>query len=393
MENNEKNEKNQQENNNDNQTTSNNNKSSQTNNVNSSINQNSDIQRKLQILIKAYKEEHSKYESLQKSIDEIKIEKIQDEALISKLRNENNSLQDALSKKDPNFFDNLINTPKVLAQKDIQQINEEKKLCEDQNIQLIKQIEKISQEKEESENNLKEEIEKLKAENEKCKNIIKQKQTTIDSLNAMLKDNEPNKNYKEKENSELKRENLEIIEKIKELEKQNNMYLENIESFKLQMIKLSKLENQYKENNKIFDSEKYIFKGILINHKDNNEIFFGKKVFIFFDNLEKNYIYILVEVDNFFCVNISDFGINYIDGSKSKVGICFIENSNKKNTHLEFDRNNLYGNSTIKMACEFSEEECKYIMDYYKKKKKIYDKKIKKEEEQKDINSFMFNDF
>ena len=394
MENKNKNEQNQQkfiDNDNLNLT---NNKFSQSTTVKNKSNQNSDLQRKLQILVKAYKEEHSKYESLQKMVDEIKLEKIQNEALITKLRNENNSLQDALSKKDPNFFDNLINYTKVLTEKEIQQINEEKKLCEEQNIQLIKQIEKLTQEKEESENKLKEEITKLNEENEKFKNIVKQNQTTIESLNAILKDNESNINYKDIQNTELKRENSEMHIKIKKLEEQNNIYLESIKSFKLQITELSKLENQYKENNKMIASENYMFKGTLINHKDNNEKFFGKKIFIFFGNLEKSYIYVVIEVDNFFCVNVNDFGINYIEKSKSKVGICFIDNTNKKIRNFGFDEEDWSLNNTIKkMACEFSEEECKYIMDFYRIKKKIYDKKIKTEEDKKDINNLMLNDF
>ena len=360
MENNDKNEQNQQENLN---------------------NHNSELQRRLQILVKAYKEEQSKIESLEKTIKEIKLEKIQNEALISKLRNENNSLQDALSKEDPNFFDNLINSTKVLTQEEINQIKEEKKLCEEQNTQLIKQIEKLMQEKEESENNLKEEIKKLNSENQNYRNNIQQKQTTIESLNATLRDNESNKKYKDIQNSELKQENSKVREKLKNLEDQNNIYLESIKSFQTQIAEFSKLENQFKT----LDSENNIFKGTLINHKDNNERFFGKKIYIFFDSLDKNYIYIIVEVDNFYCINVNDFGINYIDGSKNKLGICFIDNNNnKKVKNLGFVGDNWSANNIIKkMACKFSEEECKNILDFYKKKKQIYDKKTKIKEEQK----------
>ena len=369
-----------------------------------------DLQKKLLVMTKALLEERSKSQTLLNEIDKLKLEKIKNEEIISKIKNENNSLQDSLSKLDPEiFFDNMLKNTKNenISLEDYsaiktqnQELKNEKNIIEEENKKLKSEINTVLKQNDQILDNLKIENKKLKDNSSFQEKIINELRTKISSLNELFKDYEKNKSMNENEISSLSQEKTHLLKKIKLLENQNETFSQNTQQLKNQFSELIekklKLELQFDDYKETIKSDNYIFKGTLLNHKDNKETLFGKTIYLYFTN--DNKVYIIVNDDDFFCVHIHDLGIIYLENSKTKIAICFFRNNNK--VIGNFTNNENVNNTDMwpiktklnKIACEFTQKECNYIMEFFKKSKEKYEASINSEEEKKEIMSYLIND-
>ena len=386
-----------------------------------------ELNSKINVLIKGIKEEREKTKKLTNDIEVLNLDKIVKEETISKLKNENESLNSILSKDDPkSYFENItkLNTdinfnPEEYnsMKKENVQLKEECKKLMQQNSELIIKIEKITEEKQLMENKFNEEIYKLKKERIDLSNDICEKQKRIEILNNLYKEIEEQKNNKENEIINYKKNSENLENQIKILKNMNDQNL----------IKINKLNQEIEERIKI-KIDNYIFKGKIIEDNFNQEELYNKKIEIKFSstdiNIQLNFDDKNLEID------VKNIKFNFDDKEKDKVIILYeideeIEEDKEKNkeenkiTNREDNNinneNNIINNNKNKekktkkgegkkkkklikvtnaMLCQFSERECEYI---YKFKKEMIEKykenkknKQNEENEENNLSQFIF---
>ena len=342
-----------------------------------------ELNNKINILIKGIKEEREKSKKLSEEIEVLKLDKILKEETISKLKSENESLNQILSKDDPkSYFENItklnsdINfNPEEYSsmKKENIKLKQENKTLMDQNSEMKDKIEKLSESKKLEEKKLNEEIYKLKKERiEQCNDIFgKEKQ--IELLNGLYKEMEVKKISKEKEIIELKEEEKKQKKIFSELENKI-MALEEIQNNKDDEIK--KLKKEIEDKIKI-EIDDYTFKGVIIPIDFNEKELYNKEVKIKFNSYD---IYIYLEINNkIYKIDAKNIKFTFFEKSKDKVSI-FYEIEEKENII-----NNEGGNGneeeedvaktvrvTKAMLCQFTERECKYIFEFKKKMMEKY---------------------